>query len=281
MWSALALLTVRTAPAPPLLLNALCFGTAGIGGLAWIAGTGRLGRLRSVPLGAYAFGTAGLFAYHLTYFSALRLAPAAEAGLIAYLWPLFIVLLSGLLPSERIRAAHVAGAGLAFAGVAILLLGRGGGIDGGHVAGLALAFLCAVIWAVYSVGSRLLGAVPTEGVVVCCLATAALSIVAHMAFEVTAWPLGLGGWTATALLGLGPVGLAFITWDVGMKRGDIQLLGVLAYAAPLLSTLILVAAGEARATASLALASVLVVGGAGLAAMGSRAPPRISAPKGG
>jgi len=35
-------------------------------------------------------------------------------------------------------------------------------------------------------------------------------------------------------LGLGPVGLAFFTWDVGMKRGDIQMLGTLSYAAPLL-----------------------------------------------
>jgi drug/metabolite transporter (DMT)-like permease len=44
-------------------------------------------------------------------------------------------------------------------------------------------------------------------------------------------------------LGIGPVGAAFFTWDIGMKRGDIQLLGVASYAAPLLSTLALVAAG--------------------------------------
>jgi hypothetical protein len=34
---------------------------------------------------------------------------------------------------------------------------------------------------------------------------------------------------------------AFYLWDIGVKRGDIRLLGVGSYAAPVLSTLILVA----------------------------------------
>ncbi len=65
--------------------------------------------LRSVPLRVYIFGTLGLFGYHAFYFSALRLAPAAEAGLIAYLWPLLIVILSGLLPGEEVRRGHLSG----------------------------------------------------------------------------------------------------------------------------------------------------------------------------
>ena len=67
-------------------------------------------------------------------------------------------------------------------------------------------------------------------------------------------------------LGLGPVGLAFYLWDVGCKRGDIQLLGTASYAAPLVSTLILVAAGFAEATPSLIVAATLIAGGALLAA---------------
>ncbi len=42
---------------------------------------------------------------------------------------------------------------------------------------------------------------------------------------------------------LGPVGLAFYVWDIGVKQGDIQLLGTSSYAAPLLSTLLLVLVG--------------------------------------
>ncbi len=92
LWSLLALLTVRTAPVPPLLLNALTFAIGGGVGLVWVMATGGLGQLARVPFKVYAFGTVGLFGYHLLYFSAMRLAPPAEAGLIAYLWPLLIVL---------------------------------------------------------------------------------------------------------------------------------------------------------------------------------------------
>ncbi|MBK5927399.1 DMT family transporter, partial [Rhodobaculum claviforme] len=121
LWALLALLTVGSAPVPPLMLNALCFGLGGVVGLVWAAARGRLGLLRTVPLRVLVFGTAGLFGYHALYFSALRLAPPAEAGLIAYLWPLLIVVFSGLLPGERLRPGHVLGAVLAFGGAAVIL----------------------------------------------------------------------------------------------------------------------------------------------------------------
>lgn len=273
MWALLALLTVGSAPVPPFLLNALCFGIGGALGLVWLwRGTG-VAALRGVSWQVYAFGTAGLFGYHFLYFSALRIAPAAEAGLIAYLWPLFIVLLSGLLPGERLGPLHVIGALLAFAGAALIVLRQGAAFDATALPGLGLAFLCALTWAAYSVLSRRLGAVPTETVAVFCLATAVLSAVAHVVLEETVWPIGAWGWASVLGLGLGPVGLAFFTWDVGVKRGDIQLLGVASYAAPLLSTLALVAAGITDPTPALLVAALLIAGGAALAARASARNP--------
>jgi len=267
MWSALALLTIGSDPVPPFLLNALCFGIGGLLGLAWTARRGpRV--LRGTSWRAYAAGTLGLFGYHALYFTAFRLAPAAETGLIAYLWPLFIVLLSGLLPGERLRAGHVIGGAIAFAGAGLIVLGRP---DGGATAplGLVLAFGCAVTWAVYSVASRRLGTVPTAAVTIYCLATALLSALAHVALEETVWPQSALGWASTLALGIGPVGIAFFTWDIGMKKGDIQLLGVASYAAPLLSTLALVLAGMAPPSPILLVAAILIAGGAALAARAS------------
>ncbi|MCR9149361.1 MAG: EamA family transporter [Rhodobacteraceae bacterium] len=271
MWALLALFTVGSAPVPPFQLNALCFALGGAMGLWWTARNGGLGQLARVPWTVYAFGTAGLFGYHALYFSALRLAPAAEAGLIAYLWPLLIVLFSGLLPGERLGAGHVLGAVLAFAGAALIVArGATGAADAAALQGYALALACALTWSGYSVLSRRLGAVPTASVTVFCLAAAALSVPAHIATETTAWPETALGWAAVAGLGLGPVGLAFYTWDVGVKRGDIQLLGTASYAAPLLSTLILVAAGAADPGLHLAVATVLITAGAVLAARAAR-----------
>lgn len=56
-----------------------------------------------------------------------------------------------------------------------------------------------------------------------------------------------------------------------MKRGDPRLLGTLAFATPVLSTLLLAAAGLAPFTAATVLASVLVAGGGYVAARGAGA----------
>jgi len=272
--SALALLTASAGAVPPFELAAMTFGISGGLGLIYAAARGRLAAFRQ-PWRVWLIGVGGLFGYHALYFAALSRAPPAEASLIAYLWPLLIVLLSALPPGERLRARHVLGAALGFAGAATLFVGRSRGGLGAHALdptvalGYALALGCAFVWSSYSVLSRRLKAAPTETVAGFCLAASALAAICHFAFETTIAPAGFTQWAAIVGLGLGPVGLAFYLWDYGVKHGDLRLLGVAAYAAPALSTLILVAAGFAPATASLGLACALIVGGAVVATRGS------------
>jgi drug/metabolite transporter (DMT)-like permease len=261
LWGLLALFTTATAGIPPFQVTAITFAIGGLAGLGIVAARGRLRLLRQ-PLRAIALGVGGLFGYHALYFAALKLAPPAEANLINYLWPLLIVIFSGLMPGERLAARHILGALIGFAGVAALALGKGlAGFDAAHGPGYALAFGCAFVWAGYSVLSRRMGQVPTEAVVGFCLITALLAGLAHLSFEAWEAP-SFRGWLALAALGLGPVGAAFFLWDIGVKKGDIRLLGVAAYAAPLISTLALVATGAAPLTAAVALACALIVLGA-------------------
>ena len=145
----------------------------------------------------------------------------------------------------------------------------GTGFSTEYAAGYGLALLCALTWSGYSVLSRLVGDAPTGTVAVFCLATAALSLPLHLMFEETVWPQSMLGWASVLGLGLGPVGLAFFVWDIGVKRGDIQLLGTSSYAAPLLSTLVLVVAGVAAPSFTLAWAALLITGGALAAARAS------------
>lgn len=269
LWALLALFTVGTAPTPPLLLNAICFAIGGTLGIIWTGSTGGFAKLRGISWKIYAFGTIGLFGYHALYFSALRLAPAAEAGLIAYLWPLLIVLFSGLLPGEHLRPGHLIGAVIGFLGAALIIQGGGSGFNAEAIPGYALAFLCALTWSGYSVMSRRLGHAPTETVAIFCVATAILSALLHLAVEDTVWPTGAKGWGSAIALGLGPVGLAFYVWDIGVKQGDIQLLGTASYAAPLLSTVALVVFGIAAPSWVLAISACLITGGAVIAARAS------------
>lgn len=265
LWATLALFTTLSGDVPPLQLLAMCFAIGGATGL--LAGARRRGwRAWRQPWPVWALGVGGLFGYHLLYVIALRAAPPVQASLIAYLWPLLIVLLSTRVTGERLRAHHVAGALLGLAGAALIVTGgRGVALSADHATGYALALAAAFVWAGYSVLSRRVATVPTDAVTGFCLATAALSLLAHLALEDTVRPEGTE-WLAIAGLGLGPVGLAFFLWDVGVKRGDLPVLGAASYAAPLLSTLVLIVAGRAEATWTVGAACLLVTGGAALAA---------------
>lgn len=266
MWALLALLTARSGTVPPFQLSALTFtiGTAvGVAMGAVVAPK----RHDPIPPIVWLIGIGGLFGYHFFYFTALRNAPAVEASLIAYLWPLLIVVGSALLPGERLRWHHIAGSALGLAG-AFLIVTRGGALsfDAQYAFGYTMAGVSAVTWAAYSLLSRRFPAVPTSVVTWFCAATALLSLVCHLLLEETIWPQTTGQWLAIVGLGLMPVGAAFYTWDHGVKHGNIQVLGAASYAAPLLSTLMLIAAGAATATTSVLLACLLITGGAVLAA---------------
>jgi drug/metabolite transporter (DMT)-like permease len=247
---------------PPFLLNVLTFGLSGSVACLGLALSGRIGVLRQPP-SVWLLGVAGLFGYHALYFAALRLAPPVEASLVNYLWPLLIVVLSGLLPGERLRAHHLVGAGLGLLGaIAVVTKGRAIDLDPAHLAGYLAAAAAAFTWAGYSVASRRVGKVPTATVAGFCLATAAASLPCHLAFETTVWPVGFTEWTAVIGLAVFPLGFAFFAWDVGVKRGDIQVLGAASYLAPLLSTLLLIVSGHGRFDASIGFAAVAITAGA-------------------
>lgn len=267
MWALLALMSAASGKVPPFQLAAMTFLIGGLmGAVTWPFRKGAISALRQ-GWQVWLLGVAGLFGYHFVYFSAIRAAPAVEVSLIAYLWPLFLVVFSAFLPGEKLRVHHVVGVVLGLLG-AVLIITRGKGLlpSDGFTAGHALAFLCSLIWAGYSVLSRRFGKVSTDVVAGFCLITALLSALCHLLFETTVWPADASQWMAVIGLGLLPVGAAFYTWDYGVKHGDIMVLGAASYASPLLSTLVLVATGYAALTWPLAAACVLITLGAVIAA---------------
>jgi drug/metabolite transporter (DMT)-like permease len=263
LWATLASLTALKGPIPPFETTAIVFAIGGALMVFVAAARGRARLLRPTPA-SLALGVYGLFIYHALYFAALSLAPPAEASLITSLWALLTVLFSGLLPGHRLRLAHVAGALLGFAAAVLLVhdkLGAGSAAAGARW-GYVLALGCAFVWSSYSVASRLLAAVPSESLAAPSLIAAALAGLCSLAFETWVAPAGWTAWAALVALGLGPLGAAFLLWDIGMKQGNVPLLGVLSYAALILSTALLVALGFAEPVWTLAAACALMVAAA-------------------
>ena len=264
LWGTLASLTALKGTAvPPFQTTAITFVVGGLTIAAIAILTGRARAMKPTPA-SFALGLYGLFGFHVLYFAALRFAPTAEAGLIASLWALLTVLLSGLLPGHSLHLRHIAGALLGLAAATLLVWNKiGHSDDFPHaVLGFALAFGCAIVWASYSVMSRLIAAVPSESLVLPCFATALLAMACSVLFEGFTPPHGALQWLALLGLGLGPVGAAFLLWDIGMKHGNVAYLGVLGYAAPVISTSLLILLGIAQPTLSLALACALIIAAA-------------------
>lgn len=276
LWSLLALFTTEVSAIPPFQLVSLCFAIASIFSAVWIMlrGGSVLRSLRQ-PIGAWGLGVFGLFGYHFFYFVALANAPAVEASLIAYLWPLFIVLFSALLPGENLRWHHIAGAVLGLSG-AVLLVSKGQRLsfDTAYGLGYGAAIVCSFLWSGYSVLNRRYRHVPVNAVCGFCAGAAVLGFITHGMTEVWVSP-NPSQWLAIIGLGLGPVGAAFFVWDYGTKHGDLQILGVASYGAPLLSTCVLIAFGKALATPVVIAGCILIVAGALLASRELLFPTRV------
>ena len=225
--------------------------------------------LFAVPLPVLSLMVLGFLGHNGLYVTALRYAPAAEVNLISYLWPLLMVGLLGLTGIARPTRLQVIGSGLGLAGLA--WFAAPGSESGGGWLGLALAFLAALCFALYSALRARVSEGPADAAGAASGIAALLALGLHLGFGSTE-PLSVDGDAilAMALIGLGPMGLANALWDHGVRFGDGRVLSTLAYLTPVLSTLLLIALGLAVMTAEVVVGGALILAGIALSAAGAR-----------
>ncbi|MBI3992019.1 MAG: EamA family transporter [Candidatus Lambdaproteobacteria bacterium] len=224
-------------------------------------------------------GVYGIWGFHTLLVLALSLAPQVPANILNYTWPLWIVLLGALLPGQRLRQPMLLAALLGFAGVMAVI---GGGWPGAPAAddtlpvgspsalvGLLLALCAGFCWGSFSVLLR--GRVPPR--------RQYMGLFCALSAGVAALVLALRGgpWTVTpaqmgllAYLGLVPLGASFLLWEYALKGGNVQVLGVLSFFTPLLSTLLLALVGGEPPGLSALAGLALILAGSALAAWSGR-----------
>jgi drug/metabolite transporter (DMT)-like permease len=259
IWSTLALAGNGLQSVPRFLLLGVALLTSGVISLF------RRGGWR-VPLRVFLVGVGGIFGYHFLYFTAFANAPAVEANLINYLWPLLIVILSPLvLGGMQLRANHIIGAMVGLAGASLIVTGGKPNLQMMYIIGYSAALGAAVVWALYSLLTKRLPPFPTDSVGTFCLISGMLSMAIYFINggslpEIAGVPSMQ--WIFLILVGIGPMGSAFFFWDAALKRGDPRIIGSLAYLTPLLSTLNLVLFAGQQLTLVSILAMCLIIAGA-------------------
>lgn len=288
LWGLLAVLGVALQHLPPFLLTGLALVIGSV--WTWPAVL-RDRRQWAAPPRLLALGVFTLFGFHFLLFIALRLAPAVEVNLVNYLWPLLMVLLAPLyLPGLRLSARHLGAALLGFAGAATAMLGgstpaftsggagvAGGADTAGSSAGWAylLALASALIWANFSLQTKRAAArgapFPTAAIGLFGLLSGLLALLSHALLEPPT-TLSTRDWLLVALMGLGPLGAAFLLWGKALALGDARQIGILSYLTPLLSTAALVVFSNRPMTWSIGLAALMITSAALLGARAAAQP---------
>lgn len=254
LWSSLATLGTYTQRLPPFLVTAIALAIGGMLSLRDI-------RHWRVPATTLLVGVGGIFGYHCLLFTAFRTAPALEANLLNYLWPLLIVLFSPLFKLGQLRWQHIMASVFGFAGAALIVTKGSINVPDNLPAGYLFAIAAAITWACYSLQTRKLPAFHNAAVGGFCLASALLAGLCHWLFEPATTPAGME-WLALLAMGIGPLGLSFFFWNIAMKHADPRQVGALSYLTPLLSTLLLAVSGLGSMNHTSWVAAALILGGA-------------------
>jgi drug/metabolite transporter (DMT)-like permease len=258
LWSLSAYFSAHLRRISPLLLVGISFTLAGLLGIRHI-------RTWKAPLIVFGIGIGGLFGYQVLYFLAFQHAPAVEVNLINYLWPLFVVILSPVyLKGYSLRWNHILGALAGLLGAGIVVTGGALHFSLGRAPGYGYAAIAALIWASYSLLIKRYQPLPDTLVSGFCISAGLLAL---GLFFLNRPPLPEAliltrqECLFIIFMGIGPHGIAFLTWNLALKHGDPRVIGSFSYLIPLLSTLILVITGTGKLNTASAVGMVLIVAG--------------------
>jgi drug/metabolite transporter (DMT)-like permease len=253
-WGSLATFGHLLVHLPPFYILAVTFLIGSLPGIF---------KLREVipPFRTLILGVTGYFGYHFFLFYSFRLAPAIEANLINYLWPVFMVFFTPLFFKEtKLKLHHFLGGLLATTGSVVLVASKGLDLELGNLKGYSLALCAALTWPLYSIGKKKLPPTSMWAISSFCFFAGILCLVTHFLIEPHVVLQPRDAWLLF-FMGIGPFGVAFYCWDLALKNGDARLMGALAYLTPVLSTLGLIFFAQQSLDRSTLVAMLLIIGG--------------------
>ncbi|MEF2074669.1 DMT family transporter [Consotaella aegiceratis] len=226
-----------------------------------------LPELKGVPVWFYGLGLIGIGVHNLTWVAALQQAPPLEATLLVYTWPLLVIIFTTVSLGQKFQWYHLVAGVVGLAGIVALLMGRGLGFGSFQLApGHIWAIVSALSWSIFSAisarypyqSSNFLGVVFFLSSII----NGSIWFFVQRAPSAPAQSLLIAGVAAIFFT------CCYAMWDFSMKHGNTQLVGVVSFLTPVLSTVYLVLFGMAELTGYLIVSLMLVITGIGIAKYG-------------
>lgn len=249
----------------PLIINIASLTSASIM-FIFILAEGRLNELKSQTpqtlFNSLFMSSINPLLYYIILFKSYSLIPAQEAQPLSYTWPIMLTILSVIFFKEKLSVRKWLGIGVSFLGV--LFISTKGNVlsfSFSDPKGVALALLCAFIWASY----WLLNTKDKREEVIKnffnFLFIGIILTVFHL-FNMSSINLTLQGLSAGIYIGICEMGLAFLAWGKAMATSKSKAsLAKIVYLIPFLSLMVLsFTLGEAILPSTI-IGLVLIIGG--------------------
>lgn len=258
LWASWPALATLVHPAPPFLVLGLSAFVGFACSYLVASAKGQAAAFFAIPKRTMLFVAVCLMGNNAFYLAAISRIGPAEANVVHYLWPVFLVAIASLVHRRSPSLIQVLGISAGFCGVAVALSPQlGHNFDMG---GVVLGICGALTFAIYSVG-RSLAQVESNVVGPSLGLAAAIAIFFHVAMEPSYWPT-TGQWIAIAMMGIGPFTLANVFWDKATRTGSAATISSLAFLTPLVAISILSVFGLGTVTMATLIGAALAIIGA-------------------
>ncbi len=184
-------------------------------------------------------GGLSMSATTILFVFANKLTTAANAIVLQYTAPIFVVLISIIFYRKRVRALDIISTVVVFAGIALFFFEQ---LQADAMLGNILACAAGITFAGVFLMNKAPGAKPEEAILLGHL----INTVAGFPFMITHITFEPAAWGAIALLGVFQLGLAYVLFAIGIKHTPPITASLIATLEPLLNPVwVLLSTGEA------------------------------------
>lgn len=220
-------------------------------------------------------GFIGVFLYHVCLFAGLMFAPAQEAFIVNYTWPIWVVIFAMVILKEEFNLKKMLAILLGFIGVYVVVTkGEIFSLSITNIKGDLFAFAGAIFYGIFSVLGKKNNYDKVTSMMFYYSFTFIFITLSNIIFseipKITLYELAGLSW-----LGIFTSGLAFVFWFLALKHGDTAKMSNIIFLTPFLSLVYIYFLLGEKILFSSVLGLILIVAGIIIQSYNNKATPAI------